>query len=113
MLQVLSNALYFYCNRSGYFKSESKEKRMLKSQGSSNLNAYYTAGIQLYHLTNHKIKAIVSKTHYGHTCTLGHVALPQDIRHGIAGQLAMGVISKAYLIRCVTALEINLREHTC
>ena len=82
---------YFYCNRSGYFKSKSKGKRILKTQGSSKLNAYCTAGIQLYHLTNHKLKAIVSKTHYGHTCSLGHIPLPQDIRHGIAGQLAMGV----------------------
>ena len=26
---------YYYCNRSGFFKTESKEKRALKTQGSA------------------------------------------------------------------------------
>ena len=64
---------------------------MLKSQGTSKIDAYCTAGIQIYHLNGGKIKAVVTKSHYDHTCTLGHIPLTHHVRSEMAGQIAMGV----------------------
>ena len=38
---------YYYCSRSGFFKTESKGKRALKTQGSCKIDGHCTAGIQL------------------------------------------------------------------
>ena len=67
-----SKRSYFYCNRSGTFQTRGKGKRMIKSQGSSKLDTYCTASIQLSYQPGGSIKAIINKTHYGHTCSLGH-----------------------------------------
>jgi len=37
----------YYCNRSGYFHSQSAEKRRLKSQGSSKINTHCTAATHI------------------------------------------------------------------
>ncbi len=37
------------------------------------------------------ISAIICKTHYGHSCRIGHIRLPQTDRLVIAGQVAQGV----------------------
>ena len=82
---------YFYCNRSGYFKNKGKGVRMLKTQGTLKLNTHCTAGIQVYYLEGGKISAVVTKFHYGHTCSLGNIPLPQHVRNEMAGQTAMGI----------------------
>lgn len=101
---------YFYCNRSGYFKSESKGVRLLKSQGTSKLDAYCTAGIQVYHLNGGKIKVLVNKSHYGHTCSLGHIPLPQHVRNDIAGQTAMGMDFNNILDKVRNSVNIQLER---
>ena len=85
-----SKISYFYCNRSGPFQTRGKGVRMIKSQGSSKLDAYCTASMQLSYQPDGSIKAI-NKTHYGHTCSLGHKPLPQHICSELATQIAMGI----------------------
>ena len=83
---------YYYCNRSGYFHSQSAGKRRLKSQGSSKINTHCTAALVLSHNEYDKsILVEVCHSHYGHSQTLGHLRLPDTTRQRIAGQLAQGV----------------------
>lgn len=82
---------YFYCNRSGFFASESTDTRSIKKQGTSKIDSYCTAAIQCEHLEGGKIKIMVNKTHYGHQCSLGHIRIPQSDRLAIAGLLTHGV----------------------
>ena len=82
---------YFYCNRSGFFKSESKGLRSLKTQGSSKMNAYCTAGFQLFRLDSNQIKVTYTKTHYGHRCSLGYLPIPREIKQQIAVDLVQGI----------------------
>lgn len=79
-----TKVLYFYCNRSGFFKSESKDIRSLKKQGSCKIGSYCTASIECEHLENGNIKAIINKTHYGHQSSLGHIRIPEQDRLAIA-----------------------------
>ena len=86
-----SKVTYFYCNRSGYFRSESTGKRALKTQGSSKIDGHCTAGIQLSINRDGKVKAKVTHAHYGHDSSLGHLRLPEYARLEIAHQLNNGV----------------------
>ena len=82
---------YFYCNRSGLFKSNSTGQRTIKSQGSSKINSHCTAGIQVQVLGTGDLNVTVVKTHYGHTQSLGHLRISDTVRKEIAAQLATGV----------------------
>ena len=55
------------------------------------MHSYCTASIQLSYQPGGSIKAIINKTHYGHTCSLGHIPLPQHIRSELATQIATGI----------------------
>ena len=82
---------YYYCNRSGVYKSESNGLRSLKTQGSSKMNAYCTAGFHVSFLESSKVKITYMKTHYGHSCSLGYLPIPKDIRQQIAVDLVQGI----------------------
>ena len=82
--------MYYYCNRSGYFNPRGQQKRHLKSQGSSKLNAYCTAGMVLTQ-TQHGIQVDICSTHYGHSIRLGHLRLPVRDRQTIAAKLHQSV----------------------
>ena len=83
---------YYYCNRSGIFYSKGTGQRHVKSQGSSKLNAHCTAAITVRRNIHSTILHIfVCKSHYGHTCSLGHIRLSEADRLSIAGQLSQGV----------------------
>ena len=82
---------YYYCSRSGYFNSESKGERLLKSQGTSKLNTYCTAAITLTKTRSQSIEVEYCKTHYEHKISLGHLRLADTDRKAIAGQLMQGV----------------------
>ena len=77
---------YLYCNRSGYFSSQSKDIRSIKKQGSSKIDSYCTAGMECEHLENGKIKVTFNKTHYGHECSL---QIPQQDRLAITGLVSV------------------------
>lgn len=83
------STIYYYCNRSGYFTSQSNVRHS-KLQGSSKINTYCTAAIVLIN-KNDTLHATVCKTHYGHCCSLGHIRLPLQERKVIASKLAQGV----------------------
>ena len=83
--------IYFYCNRSGFFKSESKGIRNLNTQGSSKANTHCTAGMQLQFMAKNKVQVVYSKSHYGHTCNLGHIPISREVRLQIAGDIAQGI----------------------
>lgn len=82
---------YFYCNRSGVFKSDNHGLRNIKTQGSSKIGSHCIASIQCQHLKNGEVKIEVIKTHYGHQCCLGHIRIPEKDRLTIAGLLTQGV----------------------
>lgn len=85
-----SAGFYYYCNRSGNFKSRSTGKRHLKSQGTSKLNTYCTAGM-LVRVKKTCLKIVLYKTHYGHGTSLCHLRIPETERLAIAGKLSQGV----------------------
>ena len=83
---------YYYCNRSGFFISESTGQRHLKSQGSSKLHFHCTAGMTVKrHVQEKSVTVDICHTHYGHSPKLGHLRLPEAERLRIAGQLSQGV----------------------
>ena len=83
---------YYYCNRSGYFKTKSKGIRNIKSQGSSKLDTYCTAAIILSSdSVTGQLLATVCHTHYGHDMTLGHVPLLPSARMEVAAKIVQGV----------------------
>ncbi len=55
------------------------------------IGGYCTAGIKLVCKREGTISAIICKTHYGPSCRIGHIRLPQTDRLVIAGQVARGV----------------------
>ncbi len=90
--KVDSKSSYYYCNRSGFFKSKSTGKRHLKCQGSSKLSAHCTAAIKVtIHEFGSGLHVEVHHNHYGHRKALGHLRLPETDRLKIAGQIAQGI----------------------
>ena len=87
-----SDKTYYYCNRSGHFKSKGTGKRHLKTQGTSKINSHCTASLTVSKDNHSKcIKVQVCSTHYGHNTSLGHLRILESDRMAIAGQLAQGV----------------------
>ena len=79
---------YYYCNRSGHFNSRSTGQRHLKTQGSSKINSYCTAGITVSRdRVSGSIEVEMCNTHYGHKTALGHLRLQDSDKTAIAGQL--------------------------
>ena len=88
----INKVCYYYCNRSGYFRSKGKGEHHTKSQGSSKLNTYCTAAMKA--TTDSKTGVVVvefCEKHYGHEIELGHLRLPENVRLAIAGKLRQGV----------------------
>ena len=83
--------LYYYCNRSGYFRSKGKGERHSKSQGTSKINSYCTATIKATVEETGVVFVELCETHYGHEIELGHLRLPENVRLAIAGKLRQGV----------------------
>ena len=83
---------YYYCNRSGHFKSKGTGQRHIKTQGTSKIDTYCTASLTVTRDKHKKcITVQVHRTHYGHTPSLGHLRLLESDRIAIAGKLAQGV----------------------
>ena len=55
------------------------------------MNAYCTAGFQVSFLESSKVKITYMKTHYRHSCSLGYLPIPKDIRQQIAVDLVQGI----------------------
>ena len=87
----LETKTYYYCNRSGYFSSISTGKRSLKSQGTSKLNTYCTAGMTVTQMNSKCVNVDYCSTHYGHEISLGHLRISDKDRKMIAGKLKQGV----------------------
>lgn len=89
---VNGGKLYYYCNRSGHFKSKGTGQRHLKTQGTSKINAYCTSSLTVsQERDDDSIKVQVCHTHYGHSISLGHLRIPDSERLAIAGQLAQRI----------------------
>ncbi|XP_030764275.1 uncharacterized protein LOC115888642 isoform X2 [Sitophilus oryzae] len=66
----------YYCHRSGFFNSESKGIRHLKTKGSNKINGFCPARIEVLSEKNGQCKIMFTQTHVGHTnCDLGHLSL--------------------------------------
>ncbi len=83
--------IYYYCNRSGHFKSRSTGIRHLKTQGTSKISGYCTAAIIAQIKSDNCLDVMVCKTHYGHEMSLAHLRIPEKDRLAIAGKLSAGV----------------------
>ena len=83
---------YYYCNRSGHFKSKSTGQRRIKSQGTSKINAHCTACLIVSKdKINQCLRVLVHKTHYGHNTALGHLRIPNSARLALASQIMQGI----------------------
>ena len=83
---------YYYCNRSGYFKSKGSGQRHLRTQGTSKINNYCTASLIVSKDKLQRcINVQVHSTHYGHKLSLGHLRICDEERTAIAQQLRQGV----------------------
>ena len=76
---------YYYCSRSGYFKSKGSGIRAMKSQGTSKIYSYCTSKMILHQLKNDSLEADIVTTHYGHDISLGHLRIAKQERQAIAG----------------------------
>jgi hypothetical protein len=84
--------IYYYCNRSGYYKDKRTGKRETKSQSTSKLDTYCTASIKIATDKQTKeVNAEICSTHYGHDIDLEHLRLPETVRLSVAAQLHQGV----------------------
>ena len=83
---AVSKITYYYCNRSGFFKNKGKGVRYSKTQGSDKLDAYCTASITVteqIHRSSNQIIVDICKTHYGHSCLLGHTRIQSSNREAM------------------------------
>ena len=87
-----THTYYYYCSRSGYFKTKSTGERILKTQGTSKINSHCTASMIVQHSQDEAcIHVRVCYSHYGHSKHLGHLKLSNEDRNHIAGKIAQGV----------------------
>ncbi|KAJ8272460.1 hypothetical protein GJAV_G00089310 [Gymnothorax javanicus] len=84
--------LYYYCNRSGVFKSKGQDKRSLKSQGSSKIGRCCAAFIvaTISKSTSH-VSVEYSFCHTGHSMTMAHMRISDESKAEIAAKLSKGV----------------------
>ncbi|KAL4082867.1 hypothetical protein QTP88_029521 [Uroleucon formosanum] len=75
---------YYYCHRSGYFKTKSQGIRRIKSQGSNKIDSTCTSSMVVTEDTN-GISVNYCSTHFGHGSNLGRCRLTADERAMIAG----------------------------
>ena len=87
----IMNTLYYYCNRSGHFKSRKTGKRYLKTQGTSKISGNSTAAIIVRVKIEKRLEVMLHKTHYGHQMSLAHLRIPETNQLAIASKLAAGV----------------------
>ena len=78
---LFATGIYYYCNHSGYFSPRGEQCRSLKSQGTSKIDTYCTAGIVLVVGGNGCVGASVCATHYGHQLSLGHTRLSKETQY--------------------------------
>lgn len=87
---------YYYCNRSGVYRSRGKGKRALKLQGSNKVDGYCVAYIRARRYISGGVVAEVCDYHL-HESQLAHIPLPESTRHMIAAKLQDGVEIQAIL----------------
>ncbi|XP_030017106.1 uncharacterized protein LOC115437873 isoform X2 [Sphaeramia orbicularis] len=87
-----STKLYYYCNRSGVFKSKGQDKRSLKSQGSSRIGCCCAAFIvaTISKSTSH-VSVEYCFCHTGHSMTMAHLRISNESKLEIADKLSKGV----------------------
>ena len=104
---------YYYFNRAGKYRSQSKGERSLKSQGTSKVVSHCCAHI---HATINKKTNVITvhynSTHYNHETQLGHVRITDTTRMTIAAKLKEGKTPQRILdnIRDNTETHI-VRKH--
>lgn len=87
---------YFKCNRSGYYKSEGKGVRHLKSQGTRKISASCPAAITLYE-NGETFEAFHVSTHFGHATQLCHLNLRAQVKKQLAAKLALRIPKREIL----------------
>ena len=108
---------YYYCNRSGKYRSTTTGKRMTKLQGSSKLDEYCTAYMRVSQSQSCHANVLVEycSTHCNHTPSedIGHLRMPEELRMRIAAKLHQGVSITKILddIRDTVTINGLQREH--
>ena len=96
---------YYYCNRSGTYKSKTKGVRCIKSQGTCKTGQRCIAHIKATkHLVTGEVDVQYCKTHHNHEVSLGHLRMPNATRMKIVTQLQQGVT--------IERIMDNIRENT-
>ncbi|XP_060522906.1 uncharacterized protein LOC132699931 isoform X1 [Cylas formicarius] len=93
----LHTFIQYNCHRSGTFIPEGKGKRHLKTQGSSKINAYCPANIQVFIENDHQLSVKYLETHVGHKLDIGHLHLTEMERKNIASKIALNIPFDAIL----------------
>ena len=105
---------YFYCNRSGSFKSKGSGARNIKVQNSSKIGATCIAHMKVEEDTKNGLcKVQYCSTHCGHKKELAYMRIPESLKIKIASQLRQGVSVNSIMdsIRDVSLSEGIKREH--
>uniref|UniRef100_A0A8D8PT47 C2H2-type domain-containing protein n=1 Tax=Cacopsylla melanoneura TaxID=428564 RepID=A0A8D8PT47_9HEMI len=85
---------YYVCHRRGYFVSKGTDKRTLKTQGSSKMNAICPAYMRVTELSSGVCSVEFMSTHVGHGQTLedlAHLTLSDAEKKQVAESVAHGV----------------------
>ncbi|KAK5648053.1 hypothetical protein RI129_002945 [Pyrocoelia pectoralis] len=77
----LHKTFSYICHRSGFYISESQNKRHLKTQGSRKIEGFCQSAMKVTYI----------KTHVGHTIDLGHLNLTAGERKEIAAKIALKI----------------------
>lgn len=81
------NEHYYVCHRSGYYISEGKGIRRLKTTGSNKIDGICPAGFKVYEALNGKCSVSFRKTHVGHKNEVVHLNLSDSDRKFVAGKI--------------------------
>lgn len=81
------NEHYYVCHRSGYYISEGKGIRRLKTTGSNKIDGICPAGFKVYETLNGKCSVSFRKTHVGHKNEVLHLNLSNSDRKFVADKI--------------------------
>ena len=105
---------YYYCNRTGAYKSRGNKERAIKSQGTSKTNSFCSAYMKaVICLKTGSVIVAYAETHYNHQKQLGHLHLSNTTRTIVAEKLKQGITSSRIIedVRGSGIVEGIFREH--
>ena len=81
-----STHTYFYCNRSGVYKTKCEGKRLAKSQGSCKVGEYCISHMKMQETSN-GVVVEHCETHHNHYVQLSHLRVPDSVADKLAARV--------------------------